>query len=165
MGNWEHWGHMRAPWTFLEKCFLVLLTFIETDRPEFSPKQQRPVLKRQPDFLAQNNFLCGRIRRRIRPTLSRQQKWNTLSVFQNSKITWSKAINDWALVLSPEIIWVLTLRSLHICVLFYQFRESSFLFLSLSVYKADKVSFACFSRLFWDASLKSVFVSISFVVS
>ena len=66
------------------------------------------------------NLLCGRIRRRIRPTLSRQQKWNTLSVFQNSKITWSKAINDWALVLSPEIIWVLTLRSLHFCVLFYQ---------------------------------------------
>ena len=43
-----------------ETCFLVLLTFIETDRPEFSPKQQGPVLKCQPDFLAQNNFLIKR---------------------------------------------------------------------------------------------------------
>ena len=28
------WSSMRAPWMFLEKCFIVLLTFIETDRPK-----------------------------------------------------------------------------------------------------------------------------------
>ena len=39
--EWEtgkHWGNMRAIWSFLEKCFLVLLTFIETDRLEFTPR-------------------------------------------------------------------------------------------------------------------------------
>ena len=36
---WEtgkHWGSMRAPCVFLENFILILLTFIETDRPEFS---------------------------------------------------------------------------------------------------------------------------------
>ena len=61
-----------------------------------------------------------------------------LPKFQNSKITWSKAINDWALVLSPEIIWVLTLRSLHFCVLFYQLlrmpRNTRLFFANFTVY-------------------------------
>ena len=40
---WEtgkHWENMRAPLMFLGKCFLVLLSFNETEQPEFSPKQQ-----------------------------------------------------------------------------------------------------------------------------
>ena len=38
VGNRKHWGNMRAPWMFLKKCYIVLLTFIESDRPEFSPR-------------------------------------------------------------------------------------------------------------------------------
>ena len=36
--NVSRMGNMRASWMFLGKCFLVLLTFIETDRLEFSSR-------------------------------------------------------------------------------------------------------------------------------
>ena len=40
MENWETDVDARHECMFLEKSFLVLLTFIETDRPEFSPRLQ-----------------------------------------------------------------------------------------------------------------------------
>ena len=40
MENWKTDVDGRHECMFLEKCFLVLLTFIETDQPEFSPRLQ-----------------------------------------------------------------------------------------------------------------------------
>ena len=40
MENWETDVDARHECMFLEKYFLVLLTFIETDQPEFSPSLQ-----------------------------------------------------------------------------------------------------------------------------
>ena len=36
----KHWGNMRPPWMFLQKCLLVLSTFIETNQLEYSPRWQ-----------------------------------------------------------------------------------------------------------------------------